>query len=326
MRRIAALAFALTFFPACGARKGAEEAKPAAPAADAPTPVRVAPVATMTLAETVSGPGHTAALSQQKVRAPFAGTLLDLRVSDGDMVRRGEGIGTIVARESEAALSGAREMMREAQSEPQRADAQRAVALAERNLVRKSIAATADGPVLSHAAASGDKLAEDQEILTIADTGSVVFLADVPQNDLPRIRPGQPAAVEITGRPAGIPGRVHSILPGANAADFSGSVRIDLPGSAERLTLNLFGTARITVGERRAASIVPAAAIIRDDVSGTARVAAVVKGHVHWIDVREGLTSNGSTEIAGEGIAPGLSVVVSGMVGLPEGKSVTVEK
>ncbi|MEP6768504.1 MAG: efflux RND transporter periplasmic adaptor subunit [Acidobacteriota bacterium] len=280
----------------------------------------------MTISETVSGPGHTAALFQQKVRAPFAGTLLDLRVSDGDVVRRGQAIGSIVARESEAALSGAREMLREAQSEGQRADAQRAVGLAERNLVRKSIAASADGPVLSHAAASGDKLAEDQEILTIAETGSVVFLADVPQNDLPRIRPGQTASVEITGRPAAIPGRVHSILPGANAADFSGSVRVDLPGSAERLTLNLFGTARITVGERRAASIVPAAALLRDDVSGTARVAAVVNGHLHWIDVRAGLTSKGSTEIAGEGIAPGLPVVVSGMVGLPEGKSVTVEK
>ncbi|MDQ2869145.1 MAG: efflux RND transporter periplasmic adaptor subunit [Acidobacteriota bacterium] len=326
MKRIAALALALTLFPGCGARKEAEDAKPAAPAPDAPTPVRVAAVLSMTLAENVSGPGHTAALSQQKVRAPFSGTLLDLRVSDGDVVRRGQAIGTVVARESEAALSGAREMMREAQSEPQRVDAQRAVALAERNLVRKAIVATADGPVLSHAAASGDKLAEDQEILTIADTGSVVFLADVPQNDLPRIRPGQPAAVEITGRPAAIPGRVHSILPGANAADFSGSVRIDLPGSAERLTLNLFGTARITVAERRAASIVPAGAIVRDDVSGTARVAASVNGRVHWIDVRPGLTSNGSTEIAGAGVAPGLAVIVSGMVGLPEGKSVTVEK
>ena len=308
----------------CRGRDTDEAARPNVPAQDVPTAVRIARVSSASLAETVSGPGHTSALSQQKVRAPFAGTLLELRVTDGDVVRRGQGVGTIVARESEAALSGGREMLREAQSPAQRADAERAIALAERNLVRKSIAASADGPVLSHAAASGDKLAEDQEILTIADASSIVFLVDVPQNDLPRIRAGQAAAVEITGRPAAIPGRVHSVLPGANAADFSGSVRIDLPGSAARLTLNLFGTARMTVGERPAALIVPDAAVIRDDVSGTARVAAVVNGRVHWIDVRTGLRSNGSTELTGEGIVPGLPVIVSGMVGLPEGKSVAV--
>jgi multidrug efflux pump subunit AcrA (membrane-fusion protein) len=62
----------------------------------------------MTLSEVVTGPGHTAALSQQKVRAPFAGTLVELRVTDGDTVRRGQVLGTIVSRESEAALAGAR--------------------------------------------------------------------------------------------------------------------------------------------------------------------------------------------------------------------------
>ncbi len=322
MKRLAWLPLVLLLLSGCKGSDTAAAAKPEAPAPDAPTPVRIARVSPASLSETVSGPGHTSALSQQKVRAPFAGTLLELRVTDGDVVRRGQAVGTIVARESEAAVSGAREMLREARSPAERADAERALALAERNLVRRSIVASADGPVLSHAAASGDKVAEDQEILTIADASSIVFLADVPQNDLPRIRAGQSAGVEITGRPAAIPGRVHSILPGANAADFSGSVRIDLPGSAERLTLNLFGTARITVGSRPAALVAPDAAVLRDDVTGTARIAAVVNGRVHWIEVRTGLRSNGSTELSGEGVVPGLAVIVSGMVGLPEGKTV----
>ncbi|MEP6801313.1 MAG: efflux RND transporter periplasmic adaptor subunit [Acidobacteriota bacterium] len=321
MKRFAWIPILLTL-AGCRGRDTDDPPKPSAPAKDVPTAVRIARVSSASLSETVSGPGHTSALSQQKVRAPFAGTLLELRVTDGDVVRRGQAIGTMVARESEAALSGAREMVREAQSPAQHADAERAIALAERNLVRKSIAASADGPVLSHAAASGDKLAEDQEILTIADASSIVFLADVPQNDLPRIHPGQAASVEITGRPAAIPGRVHSVLPGANAVDFSGSVRIDLPGSAARLTLNLFGTARLTVGERPEALVVSDAAILRDDVSGTARLAAVVNGRVHWIDVRTGLRSNGATEVSGNGVTAGLPVIVSGMVGLPEGKAV----
>src|ERR1700674_3873443 len=91
---------------------------------DAPTPVRAGTVAAATLSEVVAAQGHTAALSQQKVRAPFAGTLVELRVTDGDVVRRGQAVGTIVSRESEAALSGAREMAREAQTPAQRADAE----------------------------------------------------------------------------------------------------------------------------------------------------------------------------------------------------------
>ncbi len=324
MKRLACLALPLLLLAGCRRGDPAKTSKREAAAEDAPTPVRTARVSSAALSESVSGPGHTSALSQQKIRAPFAGTLVEMRVMDGDLVRRGQAVGTILARESEAALSGAREMVRESQTSGQRTDAQRALFLAERNLVRKAIVASAGGAVLSHAAAAGDKLAEDQEILTIADASSIAFLADVPQNELPRIRAGQPAAIELSGRADAISGRVHSILPGANASDFSGSVRIDLPGSSERLTLNLFGTARITVGVRPAALIVPDAAILRDDVSGTARVAAVVNGRVHWIDVRTGLRSNGSTEIAGDGIAPGLTVIVSGMVGLPEGKSVAV--
>ena len=309
----------------CGGGSGSPENKTAESGQtppDAPTAVKVARVSRADLAEVVSGPGHTAALSQQKVRAPFAGTLVELRVTDGDVVRRGQPVGAMVSRESEAALSGAREMQREAQTPAQRSDAERALVIAERNLVRRALLATADGPVLSHAAASGDRVSEDQEILTIADASSIVFLADLPQNDLARIRPGQPARVEIGGRPAPLAGSVHSILPGANPADFTGSVRIDLPAPAERLALGLFGNARITVGSRPGALVVPDAAVVRDDVTGVSQVAAVANGRAHWIAVQPGLKQNGSTQVTGPGIAEGSVVVVSGMVGLPEVKTV----
>lgn len=307
---------------------GGNAGKAAAPGPtppDTPTSVKVAKVSRANLAELVSGPGHTAALSQQKVRAPFAGTLVELRVVDGDVVRRGQAVGAMVARESEAALSGAREMLREAQTPAQRADAERALAISERNLVRRTLLASADGPILSHAAASGDRLAEDQEILTIADASSIVFLADLPQNDLARIRPGQPAQVDIGGRPAPLAGPVHSILPGANSADFTGSVRVDLPPSAERLAIGLFGNARITVGMRPDALVAPDAAVVRDDVTAVSRVAAVVNGRAHWIEVQPGLKQSGATQISGPGITEGTVVIVSGMVGLPEGKTVAAQ-
>lgn len=322
MRTLFALALALAFAGAC--RKAEDPATTAEAAADSPSPVKVAPISRRTLTEVISGPGHTAALMQQKVRAPFAGTLVELRAADGDTVRRGQAVGAVVSRETEAALSGAREMLREARTPGERADAERAVALAERNLVRRSLVASADGPVLSHAAAAGDRVSEDQEIVTIEDSSSIVFLADIPQNDLSRVRVGAPATVDLGGGRSAIAGVVHGILPSANPADFTGPVRINFPGSASRLALGLFGTARLAVGERRDAVVVPEAAVLRDDVSGESRIAVVSGGRLHWVPVVQGLRQDGVVEISGPAVPASGQVVVSGMIGIPEGKGVSI--
>ena len=302
---------------ACGAKPAREP--PAAPAAAAT--VRVTAVTRGNLAETVSATGHTAAQAQQKVRAPFPGTLTELRVADGDRVRRGDVVGTVVSRDSEAALAGAREMARQANTAAEKRDADRAVALAEHGLVRAPLYATAGGSILAHAAASGDRVGEGQEILTIADASSLAFIADVSQSDLPRVRAGQSAAVELAGRPRSVGGVVHAVLPGANAADFTLPVRIDLKGLEE---IGLFGTARITVGERRAATLVPDAALLRDDVTGRTRLAVVREGKAHWVAVTTGAHGAGVTEVLSPALSEAEPIIVAGQVGLPEGAAVQV--
>ncbi len=285
-------------------------------------PVSVAPVSRATLSEVVSGPGRTVALAQQKLRAPFAGTLTDLSVSDGDRVRRGDVVGTIVARDSEAALTGARQMGREAKTEAEKQDAARALTLAEAALVRAPISAPADGRVVAHAAARGDRLSEDQEILTIADDASIAFLVDVTQSDLSRVRRGQSVDIEIPGQPARVPGVVHDVLPAGDTADFTAPVRVDLRTASRLPPLGLFGTAHITVAERRGATVVPDSALVRDDLAGTSRIALVEGGRAHWIDVTVGLRGAAGTEITAPPLSPGQSVVVAGQVGLPEGAEV----
>ncbi len=303
------------------------------PAAEPPTsakspeaiPVRVATALRTTLYEVVTGPGRTAALAQQKVRAPFSGTLTELAVADGDRVVRGAALGTIVSRDSEAALSGAHDMIREAKTASEKLDGERALALAERALVRAPITAPVDGTILSHAAARGDRVSEDQEILTVADASSIVFLADVAQSDLTRIRPGQSVEVSLAGHSGPVRGTVHDVLPGANSADFTVPVRVDLRGLQGVPPLGLFGTARITVRERPNAVVVPEAALIRDDLTGSTRIAIVQDGRAHWIDVTVGLRATPGTEITAPPLPPGQAVVISGQVGLPEGAAVAAQ-
>lgn len=308
----------------CSKREDPENApaKPVAPEAIS-VPVSVAPVTRTTLTRVVSAPGQTNALTQQKVRAPFQGTLVELTVVDGDSVRRGQAVGTIVAKDTEAALSGAREMVRSATTPEEKADADRALALAERNLVRTTIHSEADGVVLSHAAAAGDRVSEDQELLTIAERSSLVFIAGAAQSDLASVRPGQPVSVELAGKPRPIAGVVHDVLPAANPGDFTAPIRVDLRETPPGMTIGLFGTARITV-ESREVTAVPDAAVLRDDVTGNARVAVVKDGRSHWVDVVTGLHGGAGTEIVSPPLSTSDSVVVSGQVGLPEGARVTI--
>ena len=286
------------------------------------TPVHMATVTKGNLAVTVSGPGRTDALDVQKVRAPFAGTIDSLRVVIGDRVQGGEEIATFVSQTSQAALNGAEVMLREATTAAQRSDAERALQLAKQALVRTKLVAPRAGVVVSRGASQGDLLSAGDSIISIASASSIVFIAHITQADLARIRPGQRATIDAPGRPVAAEGVVHGLLP-ADTSTLSVPVRIDLQIAGAPVPIGLFGTAHIIVGEKSGVSIVPVAAVIRDDVNGTSRVAVVdARGRVHWTPVSVGIQQASAVQIASPPIEPGTRVIVSGQVGLPDGSRV----
>ena len=286
------------------------------------TPVHMAAVTRGSLATVVSGPGRTDALDVQKVRAPFAGNIESLRVVIGDRVQGGEEIATLVSQTSQAALNGAEVMLREAKTAAQRSDAERALQLAKQALVHTVLVAPRAGVVVSRGASEGDLLSPGDSIISIASASSIVFIAHVTQADLSRIRPGQRATIDAPGRPVAAEGVVHGLLP-ADTSTLSVPVRIDLQMTNAAVPIGLFGTAHITVGETSASSIVPVAAVIRDDVNGTSRVAVVDSlGRMHWTLVSPGIQQGSSVQITSPRLAPGTRVIVSGQVGLPDGSRV----
>ncbi|HEY2798841.1 MAG TPA: HlyD family efflux transporter periplasmic adaptor subunit [Thermoanaerobaculia bacterium] len=323
-RRHAAAPLLLLAVLSCRARERPAEAKASdpKPAPQAAVPVQTARAAVATLDRTVDASGHTVALVQQKVRAPFAGTLLSLSVIDGDRVHRGAVVGSVLSRDSEAALAGAREMEREAKTPAEQEDARRALALAERNTVQASLRAPVDGVVLAHAAAAGDRVTDDQELLTLADAGALVFVADVPQSALAQIRPGQAASIAFPGQARPASGSVHDVLPQANAADFTAPVRIDFAGGAAPAAVGLFGTVHVVVDRKANALVVPDAAVLRDDVTGKSRIALVQDGRARWRDAVVGLRGSAGTELLQPALQPGDVVIVGGQVGLPDGAAV----
>src|SRR5260370_37111578 len=134
--RAAWLAIATACTSNSGARSIAEQNTEAADSGEsseqAGVPVQVSLVSRTDLAVTAAGPGQTNALEQQKVRAPFRGTLTDLLVQDGDRVRARQVLGHVLAIETEAAVNGAQMMLRAAHTPQERQDAGRALPTARR--------------------------------------------------------------------------------------------------------------------------------------------------------------------------------------------------
>jgi RND family efflux transporter MFP subunit len=306
----------------------AEEAAPPANASQTPpptaVPVHALEVTRANLDVLVTAPGHTEALLQDRVRSPFAARLVSLRTLDGDRVRAGQVVAEVLSKNSEAELRGAQGMLADAASAADSIDARQAIALAQHGQIRQTLSAPAAGVVLSHAAVPGDYVEEGEVLLTIAEEGAVVFAAQVSQGELAGIKPGQSCTVEIPAAGKIVGATVHGVLPTASSNNLSAPVRLDFDSTSLALTVGLFGTASIVVNRHENATVVPRAALLRDDVGGQNQIALVQDGVAHWLAVKTGIIQNELVEITSPPLKPGVQVITEGQVGLPEGAHVQV--
>ena len=292
----------------------------------AQVPVRVDKVRRQTMNVTVAASGRTEALRQDRIRAPFASRIVALRVADGDRIERGQVVAVVVAKNSEAALVGAQQMLAAAHGGADKADAQHAVELVRKQLVQQSLRAPDAGVVLSHAAETGDYVDESEVLVTIADAGSVIFNAQVAQSEADRVHVGQAANIllpAIGAQP--IRATVHGALPLASSQNFSIPILLDFASMKSQPELGLYGEAHIVTAQHADAAVVPQAAVLRDDISGVSRVAIVKAGVAHWLTVQTGIRQGDQIEILSPVMEAGTDVIVDGQVGLPDGAKVTVQ-
>ena len=99
-------------------------------------PVRTAAVEERTFTDLLQAPGQWRSSGDVVVPAPFAAVVESLGPRPGDRVAAGEPLGVLLTRESRAALRGAELLAREAREPAARAEAERALALAQRDILR----------------------------------------------------------------------------------------------------------------------------------------------------------------------------------------------
>jgi len=305
----------------CG-RKAEEEGGEAHPV----VPVGVSRVEARMVVPRVACPGQWRLSDSLVVTAPFRAYVESLRPRAGDRVTKGSAVGVLVTYESRAALHGAEILERQARSADERQEAERALRLARRDLIRVPLLAGGTGTVLRRAAEPGSEVAESAELFTIVPDGSVVFEAHVPRGDAGRVSAGATAVVDLQGGGT-VATRVQRRLPQTSEADQSALFWL-LPSVREPFdVLGRYGTASIEAGSAHRALLVPDSALVEDDLTGEVRVARVTPGSIAvWTPVRLGAPQPGSHELDAPALPAGTTVVVRGQHGLPDSTRVRIER
>ena len=157
----------------------------------------------------------------------------------------------------------------------------------------------------------GQRFMPGDVLYRIADLANVWVIAEVFEQELAYVHPGQDAAVTFNALPGlTFSGKVTFIYPTLSAETRTARLRIELPNPDRRLKPALYGTVNIAAtAQDRDVLAVPDSALLN---SGTRKVVLVEKGEGRYEprEVKTGARADGYVEIL-DGLAAGENVVVT---------------
>ena len=170
-------------------------------------------------------------------------------------------------------------------------------------------------------ARAGVTLAAGQTLAKINGLGTVWLNAAIPEVRAADVRVGQRATADLAGFPGErFSGRVIAVLPTADAASRTLTVRIKLPNRNGRLRPGMFATVHLS-DTPHAALLIPSEAVIRTGTR-TLVMLALPQGRYQPAEVRTGAETNGQTAVLA-GLKDGEKVVASGQFLLDSEASLT---
>ena len=258
------------------------------------------------------------------VRAEVGGSILDVRVEEGQPVRQGALILRIEARALDDARLSAQSAVRSAEqalgvaereaertetlvkggalaerdleaarnaaaaAQAQLADARARLASAERQLADTIIRAPIGGIVSDRPVNRGDVVAPGTALVTIIDPSSMRLDASVPSAALSALHVDAPVEFRVRGYGDQIfTGHIERISPAADPVTRQVPIYVSVPNTAGRLIAGLFAEGRVT-SQTRTGLVVPVAAVETEGSSSW--VLRVKGGKAERVAVQVGLT------------------------------------
>ncbi|MFB0612302.1 efflux RND transporter periplasmic adaptor subunit [Aurantiacibacter poecillastricola] len=184
-----------------------------------------------------------------------------------------------------------------------------------------TITAPIGGAITALGVRPGMTVMAGQTLAEITGFSPIWLEAAVPETQAANVRVGQPVSAELTAFPEErFAGRIIAILPSAQDASRTITVRAQLPNPSGRLKPGMFARVSLTPDTRRAL-LVPSEAIIR---TGRRTIVMIRQGEGGFMpaEVRIGREAGGRTEVLA-GLLPGEQVVTSGQFLLDSEASLT---
>ncbi|WP_146219363.1 efflux RND transporter periplasmic adaptor subunit [Sphaerotilus hippei] len=273
--------------------------------------------------------------------APRTGARLTaLEVDEGAAVRQGQVLARLesddlqqtvdemTARERLARLQYERtqtlvrqQFLSPAELDRTRTELQAAQAALQRSRTQRDysqLLAPADGLVLRRDGERGQFIPAGQAVYTLACCAPLRVAVEVDEEDIARVRPGQPVVMRTEALPDRLfDGQVGEITPKGDAVSRSYRVRITLkeapPVSDQTVRSGMTMDANIVTGQRDRALLMPSQAL------GGAVVWRLHEGTLQRVPVKVGAAGVERTEVLA-GLEEGDEVVVSPAAGLREGQ------
>jgi len=168
-----------------------------------------------------------------------------------------------------------------------------------------------DGIVMNIGAREGQRLTPETELYMIADLSRVWVIVDIYEDDMPWVRKGDKAKVQVSGIPGRIfTGKVTHIYPYLEAKTRTIKVRMEFDNSDLALMPDMFANVDVLTNRQIDAVTIPEEAIVR---TGTQEQVFVQRapGQFEPRKVMVGVSANGIIQIV-SGLDEGEIVVTSG--------------
>lgn len=282
---VSILLLALSLLHGCGT---GHSQTPSASAATAAVPVAVAAVRLAPIAASYAGTAALEADHETDVVAKTGGVLLHIDIEEGDTVRAGQLLAELDGAQARLAVDEAdatlkklrsnfarsqelyqRKLLSQKDYDQLRYDLEAQQAVYRQKLLALSwtrITAPIGGVISRRMVKRGNLIQTNQALFHIVDMRPLLAVLHVPERELGRLQPGQPAhlAVDALGRHDFI-GDVLRIAPVVDAASGTFRVTCEFDHDGGVLRPGMFARIAIIYDQRRNALVIPRSAVVEED-------------------------------------------------------------
>ncbi|MGD0583006.1 MAG: HlyD family efflux transporter periplasmic adaptor subunit [Bacteroidales bacterium] len=271
------------------------------------TPVTITAISTGQISESIELPAISTFLNKNIVRSTTTGTIEKVLVTFGDYIRTDQLLFTLRTREA-SVIAGS-----------MRSDS----SLALKGEIK--MRASRDGVITSVSHQGGDFVQEGDELATISDRESFVFILDVPF-ELTSLIDHNRKCIMLFPDGRTVSGNIGGQLPEMDPLAQTVKYFIKTPFSAT-LPSNLSVKVKLVKRERSNATILPREAVLGNETQTEFWIMKLINDSVAVrVPVKKGIENNSVIEISEPVLLQSDRIVLTGGYGLPDTANVIVKK